>query len=349
MATGADFLPMDFIPGGGPGKMSVMEPLETGLKREARALGFALVGIAEAGPADHFERLRDWLERGHAGEMAYLHRHAEAHRHPSSILPEVRSVVMAAMNYGSRPHADCSPHGGKVARYAQGADYHDVLRERLKRLLAWAQGQQPGCRGRAVVDTAPLLERDFARRAGLGWFGKNTMLINKRQGSYFFLGALLLDLKLQPDPPHLTNHCGTCTRCLDACPTQAFTGPGWLDARRCISYLTIELRGSVPEDLRPDLGDWVFGCDVCQEVCPWNRHSPADGEAALGHRADLAEVDLIEVLGLTEERFDARFGATALARPGRAGMLRNAALVLGNRGDPSALPALLRRGKTTIR
>jgi len=217
-----------------------------------------------------------------------------------------------------------------------------VLRERLKDLLTWVQQERPGCRGRAVVDTAPLLERDFARRAGLGWFGKNTMLLNKRQGSYFFLGALLLDLELRADPPHETSHCGTCTACLDACPTAAFVGPGLLDARRCISYLTIELRESVPNELRAGLGDWVFGCDVCQEVCPWNRKAPAAAEAALQPREDLAALDLIELLGLGEAEFKERFRGTALLRSKRSGLLRNAALVLGNQGDAAALPALRR-------
>jgi epoxyqueuosine reductase len=182
------------------------------------------------------------------------------------------------------------------------------------------------------VDTTPLLERDFARRAGLGWIGKNTMLIDKRRGSYFFLGALLLDRELRPDPPHLASHCGTCTACLDACPTDAFAGPGWLDARRCISYLTIELKSAVPDELRPGVGDWLFGCDVCQEVCPWNRHDSSEPEA----------VDPVELLGLGEEEFRRRFRGTALSRPKRRGLLRNAAIVLGNTAGPEALPALER-------
>jgi epoxyqueuosine reductase len=229
-----------------------------------------------------------------------------------------------------------------VARYARGEDYHDVLRRRLGELLNWLREQSPGCRGRAVVDTAPLLERDFARRAGLGWFGKNTMLLNKRLGSFFFLGALLTDVPLRPDPPHESAHCGTCTACLDACPTGAFTGPGWLDSRRCISYLTIELRGSVPEDLRPGLGNWVFGCDVCQEVCPWNRKAPVGAEPQLSGRPDLVQLDPVELLGLSEEAFRHRFRGTALMRARRRGLLRNAALVLGNAGDRAALPALRR-------
>jgi epoxyqueuosine reductase len=345
-----------------------MDTLEARLKRQAHALGFELAGIAPATPADGFERLRDWLARGFAGEMGYLHRHAEARRAPSSILPAVRSVVMLGMNYAAGPPSPPQPPSpregeggaglppplppwergpggeggpplGKVARYARGPDYHDVLRERLQRLLAWLQAERPGCRGRGVVDTAPLLERDYARRAGLGWVGKNTMLIDKRRGSYLFLAALLTDVELRPDAPHEASHCGTCTACLEACPTGAFAGPGMLDARRCISYLTIELRGPVPEGLRAGLGDWLFGCDVCQEVCPWNRKAPA---AAFPARDDLEALDPAELLGLSEEEFRHRFRGTPLMRPRRAGLLRNAALVLGNVGGPDALPALRR-------
>ncbi len=331
-----------------------MPPLEARLKQRARELGFELVGIAPATPADGFERLRAWLDQGYAGEMTYMHRHAAARRDPTSVLAEVRSVVMVGMNYlasGGRQPPDAahqgadaprSPAPGKIARYALGEDYHDVLRRRLNQLLAWLQQEAPACRGRAVVDTAPLLERDFARRAGLGWFGKNTMLLNKRLGSYFFLAALLLDLELEPDSAHETTHCGTCTACLDACPTQAFIEPGLLDARRCISYLTIELRGPIPAELRAPTGDWVFGCDVCQEVCPWNRKAPAATEPAFQPRADLESVDLVELLGLSEEAFRQRFRGTALTRAKRRGLLRNAAIALGNQGNPAALPALRR-------
>ena len=319
------------------------ESLETRLKRQAHALGFDLVGITPAGPADGFDRLRDWLDRGFAGEMAYMQRHAEARRRPDSVLPDVRSVVMLGMNYypGSEKDND-DPLRGRVGRYARGADYHDVLRGRLNRLLAWLQAERPGCHGRGVADTAPLLERDFARRAGLGWFGKNTMLLNKRLGSYFFLAALLVDVELEADAPFEAMHCGTCTACLDACPTAAFTEPGVLDARRCISYLTIELKGSVPPELRDGVGDWLFGCDICQEVCPWNRKTPAATDAALRPRAELESVDLIDLLGLSEEEFRRRFRGTALTRAKRRGLLRNAALVLGNAGDARALPVLRR-------
>src|SRR5262249_20093552 len=211
---------------------------------------------------------------------------------------------------------------------AAGPDYHLVMRDRLNRLLAWVREQVPGCAGRGVVDTAPLLERDFARRAGLGWFGKNTMLINKHLGSYFFLGALLLDIELPPDPVHETTHCGTCTACLDACPTQAFTAPGDLDSRRCISYLTIELRAPIPEELRRPMDDWIFGCDVCQEVCPWNRKAPTATQASFAPRPDLEATDPIQLLSLTEAEFRQRFGGTALTRARRRGLLRNAAIVL---------------------
>ncbi len=365
-----------------------MTSFETSIKEHARTLGFELVGIAPATSADSFDRMHEWLDRGYAGEMDYMHRQAEARRHPDSILPEVRSVVMVGMNYNptdrnqesgfrnqesgisSQESEVRSQHdsglrfapescreslsgtGAKrkpihpslmtaqVARYARGDDYHLVLWKKLNDLLAWIQGEAPGCRGRGVVDTAPLLERDFARRAGLGWFGKNTMLLNKHLGSYFFLGALLLDIELAPDRPHDASHCGTCTACLDACPTQAFVEPGVLDSRRCISYLTIELRGLIPENLREPMGDWLFGCDICQEVCPWNRKAPPGMEPALQAREDLTAIDLVELLSLSEEQFRHRFHGTALMRTKRQGLLRNAAIVLGNQGDPSSLPVL---------
>ena len=318
-----------------------MDSLESRLKQHAHALGFDLVGVAPATAADGFAHLTEWLRNGYAATMQYMHRHVEARRHPEAILPDVRSVVMVGMNYKPADEQE-TPRRAKVARYARGLDYHDVLRERLKRLLAWLQAEQPGCHGRAVVDTAPLLEREFARRAGLGWFGKNTMLLNKRLGSYFFLGALLVDIELRPDAPHTASHCGTCTACLDACPTQAFPAPGVLDSRRCISYLTIELKEDVDVDLRSRLDGWLFGCDICQEVCPWNRKAPLGAIPELQPRPDLEALDPVELLLLSEEEFARRFHGTALMRTRRRGLLRTAALLLGNRGDPAALPALRR-------
>ncbi|MGQ0637117.1 MAG: tRNA epoxyqueuosine(34) reductase QueG [Planctomycetaceae bacterium] len=321
------------------------------LKREARRLGFDLVGIAPAVTPIGLHEFLHWLEQGHAGEMTYLSRRQAAYAHPRHVLDGVRSVVMLGMNYNTAPprskqpeaSASDAPGPARVARYAQaGRDYHGLIREKLNRLSAFLQTQHLGCKSRGVVDTAPLLERDFARLAGLGWFAKNTMLINRRLGSWFFLAALLTDVELEYDPPHDTSHCGTCTRCLDACPTQAFAAPYVLDARRCISYLTIELRGSIPEELRAGIGDWLFGCDVCQEVCPWNRKAPANDDPALTPRADLQFADAVEILALTEREFQDRYSNTALARPKLSGLRRNAAIVLGNLDEPQAVAALER-------
>jgi epoxyqueuosine reductase len=315
--------------------------LEDRLKQQARKLGFDLIGVAPAAPADDFGRLRAWLDAGYAGTMDYLHKNAEARRHPASILPEVRSVIMAGMSYHQAAPSS-EPAVGRVARYARGADYHEVLWRRLERLLDWLQSERPGCRGRAVADSAPLLERDFARRAGLGWIGKNTLLLNRETGSYFVLGALLVDVELRPDVPYEADHCGSCTACLDACPTGAFAAPGILDARRCVSYLTIENKGPVPLSLRPGVGEWLFGCDICQEVCPWNQKAPPGAEPKLQPQPWLAALDAGELLGLSEEEFARRFAGTALLRARRRGLLRNAALVLANAGDRSALSALRR-------
>ena len=314
--------------------------LSARLKSEARARGFALAGIAPATDADGFAAFADWLDRGYAGTMDYLHRGREARRHPRGVLESVRSVLMVGMEYGG-PQSPSLDHPSRVAKYAQGPDYHRVMWDRLNDLAAWLTAEVPGSAAKAVADTAPLLERDFARRAGLGWVGKNTMLIDPRRGSFFFLGALLTDLALAPDPPFAGSHCGTCTACLDACPTAAFPAPHVLDATKCISYLTIELRGEIPVELREPMGNWVYGCDVCQDVCPWNRKA-AGGGAAFPHDAGLEALDPVELLGLDATAFRARFKKTALWRTRRAGLLRNAAIVLGNAGDARALPALER-------
>jgi epoxyqueuosine reductase len=362
----------------------VSERIEDRLKAKAREFGFELAGIARATDADGFERYREWLDRGYAGEMRYLERNAEPRRHPESILADVRSVLMVGMTYGAERSASSSPLApreggepsrqepleaaadgrpaplsrseratfesrsptgasrlrGSIAKYAQAPDYHEYLWARLNPLAEWLDAEMPGSHSRGVTDSAPLLERDFARRAGLGWFGKNTMLIDRRLGSYFFLGALLLDLELQPDPPHATSHCGTCTACLDACPTAAFPQEGVLDSRRCLSYLTIELKGSVPEEFRPAFTDWLFGCDICQEVCPWNRKAPTAREPAFASRPDLVALDPVEILSLSEEEFRRRFRDTALSRTKRRGLVRNALLIVGNRRESRALPAL---------
>jgi len=316
--------------------------LTRALKAEARRVGFELVGVAPAVSPPGLPKLHEWLAAGFAGEMQYLPRRAAAYEHPRHVSPSVRSVVMLAMNYRTEEPQPAEANEGRVARYAWGtADYHDMLRPRLRQLSDFLHEQRPGCTTRGVVDTAPLLERDFARLAGLGWFGKNTMLIHKRAGSWLLLAGLLTDLELEVDAPHETSHCGTCTRCLDVCPTQAFPAPYVLDARKCISYLTIELKTSIPLALRDGVGEWLFGCDLCQEVCPWNRKSPRSDEVAFQPQSDLNAIDALALLRMTREQFDARFALSPLARPGFDGLRRNAAIVLGNRGDSAGIPCLI--------
>jgi epoxyqueuosine reductase len=327
---------------------------ETRLKGEALRQGFSLSGIAPATAADGFAHFQKWLDHGYAGEMGYLSRNAAARQHPASILEGVRSVLMLGMEYGARkqPVQESEEGGdelnaltqrpgklGRVAAYAAGPDYHHLIWDRLNNLAAWLRTEVPGCHAVGVTDTAPLLERDFARRAGLGWVGKNTMLINPKRGSFFFLAALLTDLELQPDPPFARSHCGTCTACLNACPTQAFPQPHVLNASLCISYLTIELRKEIPAELREPIGNWLYGCDICQDVCPWNRKG-SPGPTAFEHNPELDWLDPVELLGLDADAFRLRFKKTSLFRNRRVGLLRNAAIVLGNTGDAQALPAL---------
>jgi epoxyqueuosine reductase len=309
------------------------------IKDLGRELGFAEIGIAPAVTPTGFHRLLQWIENGHNADMQWVERRKEAYRHPDGVMQGTRSVIMAGMNYndGSTPAG-----GGRVARYAWGsADYHDILKPRLQQLAALLKAESPAARSRVIIDTAPLLERDFARLAGFGWFGKNTMLISRSIGSWFFLGAVLTDIELEYDKPVEQDFCGTCTRCLDACPTDAFPEPGVLDARRCISYLTIEHRKKpIPLDLRNGIGEWLFGCDICQDVCPWNRFAPQTTLPEFQQRESLNPVDCRELLTLTTDEFDARFSESPLSRPGRAGLLRNAAIVLGNAKTQSAMPEL---------
>ncbi|MBV8555362.1 MAG: tRNA epoxyqueuosine(34) reductase QueG [Planctomycetaceae bacterium] len=314
------------------------------LKAEARRLGFDQVGIAPAVAPPGYPSYLQWLDAGYAAGMSYLERRAEARAHPDRLLEGARSVIVVSFVYG-RPGAASSPDPsrGKVARYARGSDYHELFWRRLEALLAWIEGQCPGIRGRAVADTAPLLERDFARLAGLGWIGKNTMLIDRRLGSYTLLGALLVDIELAFDDPHRGGHCGTCTRCLDACPTDAFAGPYRLDARRCISYWTIEHRGPIADEFADQLDGWVFGCDVCQEVCPWNRKAPAGREPDLDPRPEWTDPDLLEWLGCDPAVLARSLKGTALSRAKRSGLLRNALLVLGLRRVTAAVPRMIER------
>lgn len=311
------------------------------LKSKAFELGFTLCGIAPASDADHFDQFANWLDHGFHGEMDYLAEKRDQRKNPKSILNSVQSVIMVGWEYNSAESNSQSipTNSGRVARYAQGPDYHKVIWAKLNLLSAWIESQIPGCQTEPVADTAPLLERDFARRAGLGWTGKNTMMINPKRGSYFFLGAVLTNLELECNPPFETNHCGNCTACLDACPTVAFPEPGILDATKCISYLTIELKNNVPDDLRKPMGNWLFGCDICQEVCPWNRFA---GEGTFPHDSNFAAIDCIRLLSMTDEQYRLWFRGTSFFRTKRSGLLRNAAIVLGNTGNEFALPALNR-------
>jgi epoxyqueuosine reductase len=336
--------------------------LTSELKSAARRLGFDLVGVCAAVTTPGWPRLVEWLAAGYAGEMSYLNDREAAYAHPHSVLDGARSIVMLALNYrtampagvpaitpaGVSAHdlaeesAALRPAHGRVSRYAWGTDYHDLIRPRLNQLADELRRHAPHARARGVVDTAPLLEREFAQLAGLGWIGKNTLLLNKQAGSWFFLAALVTDVELVPDDPHETDHCGTCRACLDACPTDAFTDAYVLDARKCISYLTIELRGPIPQELRSGVGDWLFGCDVCQDVCPWNHRAPMSNEPQFEPAEGMNPVELTELFMLSDDQFRARFRHTPLWRAKRRGLLRNAAIVLGNQRDPATLPALER-------
>jgi len=311
------------------------------LKATARALGFTLAGACPAVEPTGASRLAEWLQRGYAGQMDYIAARQTAYEHPRHVLDGVRSVLVLGLPYGTVEPQPVQPGQGRISRYAWGeGDYHDVIHDRLKRLIAWLTKRVPAAQARGVVDTAPLLEREFAQLSGLGWIGKHTLLINKPAGSYFFLAALLTDQELAYDEPFTADHCGTCRACLDACPTQAFPQPYVLDATRCISYLTIELRDSIPELLRPGIGDWLFGCDVCQEVCPWNHREPDSADPVFQPAAASNPVDLIGLFSLDDEAFRRRFRHTPLWRAKRRGILRNAAIVLGNQRAVAARAAL---------
>jgi epoxyqueuosine reductase len=326
--------------------------LEDRVKALALGLGFDLVGIAPALPTRETEFLREWIRRGYAGEMDYIARRVEERVDPRRVLEGARSAIAVGLVYDPGERAPADPTSGEIARYAGGDDYHEVMRGRLR---VFADGLAPlaerAVRSRVYVDTGPIQERALAAEAGLGWIGKNTLLIQPRLGSYLFLGVVLSDLALAPDVRE-PDHCGSCRACLDACPTDAFPEPYVLDATRCISYTTIEARGPIPEPLRADHGDWVFGCDICQEVCPWNRRERRvvpDDVGGLRERIATREAwrrpALEWILGLDEQAWRVATRKSALRRAKRRGLLRNALVACGNSGDLSLAPAVRRHAE----
>ena len=312
------------------------------LKKKARELGFAAVGVTPATVVGN-GLLERWLQQDYHGAMNYMARDPGKRTDPSRVLKGVRSIVSLAMSYYHRyplPYQD--RRRAVISRYASGEDYHHVMYPRLRTLLAWIEQQVPGTRGRCYVDTGPVLDKHWASQAGLGWLGKHTNVIAKRKlGSWFFIGELLLDLELEYDSPG-SDHCGSCTLCLEVCPTEAIVEPYVVDSRRCISYLTIELRDDIPEELRPDMGNLVFGCDICQDVCPWNRKAEESPHAEFEARPWLRNPELGELSKIRREDFARRFRGSPVKRPKWNGLMRNLAVAMGNSGSPRMIPDLKR-------
>jgi epoxyqueuosine reductase len=326
-----------------------MPDLKAELIATLHALGFELAGVTRPDPSPHLTTYLDWIQAGRHAGMAYLATPRALHRRSDlrEILPEVRSVVVVGLRYANPAHSlpgDPQPDEGRVAAYAWGQDYHEIIPPRLEQaahFLTQRLGRSLGWR--AYSDTGPLLERDLAMAAGLGWIGKNTCLIAPRHGSYFLLGVLLLDEPFDPDPPFQADQCGSCRRCIEACPTACIREDRTLDAARCIAYQTIENKGAIPEELRERMGTWLFGCDVCQQVCPWNlRFASPHGDPQLAPTALPGEgaPALRDELRLDPQTFNRKFKGRALQRPRRRGYLRNVTVTLGNRADPADLPAL---------
>ncbi|MFN3690740.1 MAG: tRNA epoxyqueuosine(34) reductase QueG [Fimbriimonadales bacterium] len=319
-----------------------MMDLTDWIKQYARALGFDLVGVAPVQSPPHSDSFLLWLAQGYAGAMEYLERTAHLRINPAALLPNARSAVVVGLNYApaALPETDY-----RIARYALGDDYHALIREKLEVLLGAIQALAPEVQGRVCVDSAPVLERDLAMMAGLGWYGKNTCLINTQRGSYFFIGVLLLTLELEYDSP-AQGGCGTCRLCLDACPTGALVEPYILDARKCISYLTIELRGAIPVEYREPMGEWLFGCDRCQEVCPFNRpreHQPLRAQPTQEPRLQPRPLPKLEaILQMSATEFAERFRGSAIKRTKWRGLIRNALIVAGNKRDPALRPLMER-------
>jgi epoxyqueuosine reductase len=302
------------------------------VKRCALEFGFDAVGVAALAANPHAAELDRWLAAGYAGTMRYLERQAEQRKDPGRILPHAARAVVTLTNYWHEAPPPGPAGTGRIAQYAHSGDYHHVLGRRLERLASSLRVLVPGAATRCYVDAGPVPERELAQLAGLGWVGKNMMLLHPELGSFTFIGVVLTDAELAADLPYGADRCGTCRRCLDACPTSAFVAPHVLDARRCISYLTIEHRGDFTAAEQQLVGDWAFGCDVCQDVCPWNvKFARPTADPELAPRSEVAALDLVALLARDAADFDRRFGDTPLARPGAAGMRRNATAVLSNR------------------
>jgi epoxyqueuosine reductase len=323
-----------------------MNELMIQIREWARELGFAELGVRDTQLHPHDRYLQEWLARGDHGDMAYMAQHGAKRWEPDTLVPGTRRVISVRMNYLPKDAAEPlrilnDPQRAYVSRYALGRDYHKLLRQRLAALAKRIQQALPDSQHRVFTDSAPVLERAVAEGAGLGWIGKNTMLISPRAGSWFFLGEIYTDLLLPVDPPFTGFHCGTCDACLVSCPTDAFRGPNQLDARRCISYLTIELKGSIPEELRPLIGNRIYGCDDCQLVCPWNKFAPHTDEADFGPRNDLDQSDLLTLFDWSEDEFLRRTEGSPIRRIGYLRWLRNIAVGIGNGpASPAAIAAL---------
>lgn len=318
--------------------------LKQAIKDKARQLGFILAGVTSCDPPAHFNIFEDWLDKNHHGTMDYLasERSRQRRADPKQILPECKSILILALPY-TPVSPNTQPSSISIAAYALGADYHDIIPPRLKEIVEFIEAQvgHP-IPNRYYTDTGPILERELAQRAGLGWVGKNSILINPQAGSTFLLAEILLGIGLEPDDPFPTDHCGTCTRCLDACPTRCILPNRTLDARRCISFLTIENKVNIPEDLRESMGRWAFGCDICQQVCPWNRFSlPADPSLQPAIPLPILTEDLL----LTSSEFNQRFKRSPIQRAKRRGYLRNLAVTMGNIGTETDLPVLYKAAK----
>ncbi|CAN5388211.1 tRNA epoxyqueuosine(34) reductase QueG [soil metagenome] len=304
-----------------------MGSLANEIKEKAAEIGFQSAGIVSAAPLDaEGQRLKEWLAKGFHGHMAWMEREPERRSDPQLLFPGARSVVVVTLNYFT-PHKHVEDSGkGKISRYAWGDDYHDVVSEKLDTLLAWIKSVEPMADGKICVDTAPMMDKAWAVRAGLGWIGKHSNLITKEIGSWVFIGSIILNIELEYDSEVVDDHCGTCTACIDACPTNAIVEPYVVDSRKCISYATIELRSDeLPAEIVPNLEGWIYGCDICQDVCPWNRFEKSDGESRFEPRNSETAVDLDTVLSWTPELYAERFRRSAIKRAKLPGLKRNAA------------------------